>query len=72
MTSETRAAAVVRVLKQAAAAHERMAANVEAVVAVAGAIAQSLKSGGSVLVFGNGGSAADAQHFAAEIGRAHV
>ena len=67
MTSETRAAAVVRVLKQAAAAHERMAANVEAVVAVAGAIAQSLKSGGSVLVFGNGGSAADAQHFAAEL-----
>jgi D-sedoheptulose 7-phosphate isomerase len=34
---------------------------------VAGAIAKTLKAGGSVLVFGNGGSAADAQHFAAEL-----
>ena len=30
-------------------------------------IAAALKNGGSVLVFGNGGSAADAQHFAAEL-----
>jgi D-sedoheptulose 7-phosphate isomerase len=63
---------VVRVLKEAAAAHERMAADrasggVASVVAVAEAIAASLKQGGSVLVFGNGGSAADAQHFAAEL-----
>lgn len=58
---------VVRALKAAAAAHERMAANVEPVVAVAGAIAASLKQGGAVWVFGNGGSAADAQHFAAEL-----
>jgi hypothetical protein len=28
-------------------------------------VTKSLKQGGSVLVFGNGGSAADAQHFAA-------
>ena len=27
----------------------------------------SLKAGGRVLIFGNGGSAADAQHFAAEL-----
>jgi len=58
---------VVRVLKETAAAHERMAANAGAVVAVAEAIVTSLKQGGSVLVFGNGGSAADAQHFAAEL-----
>jgi D-sedoheptulose 7-phosphate isomerase len=58
---------VVRILKEAAAAHERMAANVESVVEAAAAIVTSLKSGGSVLVFGNGGSAADAQHFAAEL-----
>jgi D-sedoheptulose 7-phosphate isomerase len=58
---------VVRVLKDAAAAHERMAANVESVVAVADAITKALRLGGSVLVFGNGGSAADAQHFAAEL-----
>jgi D-sedoheptulose 7-phosphate isomerase len=58
---------VVGVLKEAAAAHERMAANAGKIAAVADAIAASLKQGGSVLVFGNGGSAADAQHFAAEL-----
>ena len=55
------------VLKEAAAAHERMAGNVGPVVAAAEAIAKSLRAGGTVLVFGNGGSAADAQHFAAEL-----
>ena len=30
-------------------------------------IAQTLRDGGKVLTFGNGGSAADAQHFAAEL-----
>jgi D-sedoheptulose 7-phosphate isomerase len=54
-------------LKEAAAAHERMAANAEKIAIVAGAIASALKQGGTVLVFGNGGSAADAQHFAAEL-----
>ena len=44
-----------------------MAANAAAIVAVADAMIASLKQGGSVLVFGNGGSAADAQHFAAEL-----
>src|SRR5690242_21951868 len=58
---------VVRTLKETAAAHERMASNAGAVVTVADAIIKSLKQGGSVLVFGNGGSAADAQHFAAEL-----
>jgi D-sedoheptulose 7-phosphate isomerase len=60
-------ATAVAALKDAAAAHERMAANVESVVAVAGVISAALKAGRSVLVFGNGGSAADAQHFAAEL-----
>jgi D-sedoheptulose 7-phosphate isomerase len=72
MSAESRTALVVRVLKDAAAAHERMAADVgrngvPSVVAVADAITTALKHGGSVLVFGNGGSAADAQHFAAEL-----
>ena len=58
---------VVRTLKEAAAAHERMTANASRVVEAAEAIAKSLKQGGQVLVFGNGGSAADAQHFAAEL-----
>jgi D-sedoheptulose 7-phosphate isomerase len=34
---------------------------------VAGAISEALKSGGKLLVFGNGGSAADAQHIAGEL-----
>ena len=58
---------VVRTLREAAAAHERMASAVESVVAAAMAITAALKSGGTVLVFGNGGSAADAQHFTAEL-----
>jgi D-sedoheptulose 7-phosphate isomerase len=62
--ASARAAAVLR---ETAAAHERMAANVAPVVTVVDAIARSLRQGGSVLVFGNGGSAADAQHFAAEL-----
>ena len=67
MPQHEREAHVVRALQDAAAAHERMAANAARVVEVAEAIAQSLRSGGTVLVFGNGGSAADAQHFAAEL-----
>jgi D-sedoheptulose 7-phosphate isomerase len=35
--------------------------------AAAEAIARSVRTGGKVLVFGNGGSAAEAQHFAAEL-----
>ena len=36
-------------------------------VEAAAAIVESLRQGGKVLVFGNGGSATDAQHFAAEL-----
>lgn len=36
-------------------------------VALADAIAERVRAGGKVLVFGNGGSAADAQHFAGEL-----
>jgi D-sedoheptulose 7-phosphate isomerase len=67
MSTDARASRVVRTLKDAAAAHERMAANVTPIVAVAEAMAAALRQGGSVLVFGNGGSAAAAQHFAAEL-----
>jgi len=37
------------------------------VEAVVSAVAKSLRSGGKILLFGNGGSAAEAQHFAAEL-----
>jgi D-sedoheptulose 7-phosphate isomerase len=42
------------------------AAQGEAVVAAAQTLAEVLQSGGKLLLFGNGGSAADAQHLAAE------
>jgi D-sedoheptulose 7-phosphate isomerase len=56
-------------LRAAAATHERLAAGpaVDAVAAAAAAIVPSLGAGGTVLVFGNGGSAADAQHVVAEL-----
>jgi len=41
-------------------------ANADRVVAVAQRMADSLRRGGKLLFFGNGGSAADAQHLAAE------
>jgi D-sedoheptulose 7-phosphate isomerase len=37
------------------------------IVKIANAIIESYKKGGKVLLFGNGGSAADAQHIAAEL-----
>ena len=59
---------VARRLQETAAAHERMAADgAAAIVVAAGAIVTALKTGHKVLVFGNGGSAADAQHFVAEL-----
>ena len=44
-----------------------MAESVDAIVAAADALARALRAGNKILVFGNGGSAADAQHFAAEL-----
>ena len=60
---------VIAGLRAAAAAHERLAdtAAVDAVAAAATAIVAALGAGGTVLVFGNGGSAADAQHVVAEL-----
>ena len=43
------------------------AEHAEALVALADLIAERVRKGGKVLVFGNGGSAADAQHFAGEL-----
>ncbi|MGE3276893.1 MAG: SIS domain-containing protein [Vicinamibacterales bacterium] len=55
-------------LRAAAAAHERMAVTRAGVIAEAGAaVAAAALGGHAVLAFGNGGSAADAQHFVAEL-----
>jgi phosphoheptose isomerase len=50
------------------AAHQQMRSlSLSAVVQAADAVLDAYARGGKVLVFGNGGSAADAQHFAAEL-----
>jgi D-sedoheptulose 7-phosphate isomerase len=67
----TGAARVRAVLGEAADLHRRMASErVEAIVAAAAVLTEAAKSGRLVLAFGNGGSAGDAQHLAAEfVGR---
>lgn len=47
--------------------HRMASEPVEAILAAAGLLIDCLAGGHKVLVFGNGGSAADAQHFAAEL-----
>ena len=55
-------------LRDAIALHERVrVAGLQTAVAAAAAISASLRQEGKVLVFGNGGSAADAQHMVAEL-----
>src|SRR5512146_984955 len=54
-------------LAAAAKLHERMRANVGPTLVAAQAISDALRAGGKLLVFGNGGSAADAQHLSAEL-----
>ena len=49
------------------AAHEVLTTLRPAIEAVAAGMAERLRAGGQVMVCGNGGSAADAQHFAAEL-----
>ncbi len=62
------AAVVARTLDEAIAIHQRVRqAGVDAAARAATAIADALAVGHKVLAFGNGGSAADAQHFAAEL-----
>ena len=68
-TDGARRTKVAEGLRAAAATHERLADGpaVAAVAATAAAIVTALAAGGTVLVFGNGGSAADAQHVVAEL-----
>ena len=50
------------------ALHQRLrAADLSPVVRAAEVMVEAYASGGKILAFGNGGSAADAQHFAAEL-----
>jgi D-sedoheptulose 7-phosphate isomerase len=49
------------------ALHQRMRANLGPALVAAQAMADALKAGRKLLAFGNGGSAADAQHLSAEL-----
>jgi D-sedoheptulose 7-phosphate isomerase len=54
-------------LNEAAEVHSKLAACAEPLENAIALIVGALKTGGRVFVFGNGGSAADAQHLAAEL-----
>lgn len=56
-----------RVFAATIALHERVRANLGPTLVAAQAMADALKAGHKLLAFGNGGSAADAQHLAAEL-----
>jgi D-sedoheptulose 7-phosphate isomerase len=59
---------IAAALRDAIRAHQRVAdQDLAPVAAAADAMRAALAAGGKVLAFGNGGSAADAQHFAAEL-----
>jgi D-sedoheptulose 7-phosphate isomerase len=49
------------------ALHQRMARNLGPALVAAQAMSEALRAGRKLLVFGNGGSAAEAQHLAAEL-----
>ena len=51
----------------AIALHERVRANPGSTLLAAQVMSDALKAGGKLLVFGNGGSASDAQHMSAEL-----
>ena len=66
--ADERVALVEAMLRDAARLHDRLAVEVGAsVIAAADAMLDAFGRGAKVLIFGNGGSAADAQHFACEL-----
>ena len=59
-----------RVLESIHVKEETLKTNLDNIIQMVEILIQALKSGGKILFFGNGGSAADSQHIAAEfIGR---
>jgi len=66
--ADVRGQLVEDILRDSAALHEQSARrSVDGVVAAAEVLKTAFAKGGQLLVFGNGGSALDAQHFAAEL-----
>lgn len=68
MTEDGRGAVVAAVFAEAIRLHtETVQHDAGAMLRAVDTIARALSAGGKILVCGNGGSAADAQHFAAEL-----
>jgi phosphoheptose isomerase len=60
-------ARIAHALRDGASVRAALAADAESIAACAAIVTESLRAGGKVLLFGNGGSAADAQHISAEL-----
>lgn len=59
---------IEKILKESISVKEELLKSyVDVIAQIAQAICESIKSGGKLIIFGNGGSAADAQHIAAEL-----
>jgi len=68
MTQDRRGAVVAAVFEETVRLHQgTVQRDSGAILRVVDAVAHTLDAGGKVLACGNGGSAADAQHFAAEL-----
>ena len=67
MSSLDHSSWVFHALRDGASVRSALATEADSVVACARVVIDSLRAGGKVLIFGNGGSAADAQHIAAEL-----
>lgn len=57
---------ILHAIEESIATKEMLRQDIEGIVELSKLVNSSLKSGGKILLFGNGGSAADAQHIAAE------
>ena len=67
MPSQEAARLADKVFAASIALHERMRVNLGATVLAAETMRDAVKAGRKLLVFGNGGSAADAQHMSSEL-----
>lgn len=64
---------IVNAVEESLAAKTRLLEQVDAIARMAALFIETIRKGGTIFLFGNGGSAADAQHIAAElIGRMTV
>jgi len=66
-STSTFSALVRQRLAESAAVKQALAEQADLIAEIAGLLIRSLGQGGKVLFFGNGGSAADAEHLAAEL-----